>query len=190
MMNAPTKILEWSEVEPIFRFYISVWANHITLNWASSAWQMLHIGGLTVFNNDEEELKVRSYAVALSVIYYEYCHRTAFHECEQFSRWDDSKIKTFKREFLPDLEKDDELIFRVKKCLLEQQSNDLELCSKLWINCAESYQGFVFSIGEKAKLQDKLIKDFNDDFNFNRGKSFILGSEIDDISCYESVSGL
>lgn len=189
MNNAPTKILEWREVEPIFKFYLSVWANHIPLNWASLAWQMLHKGGLTVFNNDEEELRARSYAVALSIIYYEYCHRAAFHESESFRSWDASVIQEFKRDFMPDLEKDDELIFRVKNCLLEQLG-DLELCSELWINCAESRQGFVFNIGEKAKLQDKLINDFYDDVNFNKGKSFILGEEIYSISSYESVSGL
>ena len=187
MNNVPTRILDWREVEPIFKFYISVWPNHISLNWASLAWQMLHKSGLTVFNNDEEEVKVRSYAVALSAIYYEYCHRTALHESENFRPWDASVIQEFKREFLPDLEKDGERIFRVKNCLLEQLG-DLELCSELWINCAESHQGFVFNIGEKAKLQDKLINGFNDDFN--RGKSFILGGEIDSISSYESVSGL
>jgi hypothetical protein len=189
MNYLPAKILEWREVEPIFRFYLSVWSNHIPLNWASPAWQMLHKGGLTVFNNDVEELKVRSYAVALSAIYYEYCYRSAFHESESFRTWDASVMQEFKREFMPDLEKDEELIFRVKNCLLEQ-FGDLELCSELWINCLESYQGFVFNIGEKAKLQDKLINDFSDDFNFNQGKSFILGCEIEDISSYESISGL
>jgi hypothetical protein len=142
--SSPTRILEWDEAEPIFKFYLSVWSNHIPLNWATLAWQSLHKCGLTVFNNDEDELKVRSYAVALSFIYYEYCHRTAFNESENFRSWDESIIKDFKRDFLSDLEKDDELIFCVKKCLLEQLG-DLEFCSELWINCAESHQGFVFS---------------------------------------------
>ncbi len=185
----PTKILGWSEVESIFKFYISVWSNHIPLNWASLAWQMLHNCGLTVFNNEEEEMKIRSYAVSISVIYYEYCHRAAFHHSENFRSWNSSVIQEFKREFIHDLGKDDELIFRVKKCLLEQLG-DLELCSELWINCSESAQGFIFSIAEKAKLQNELINNFHDDFNFSRGKSFILGSEIDDISCYESLNGL
>lgn len=189
MNNAPTTILGWSEVEPVFKFYISVWSNHIPLNWASLAWQMLHKGGLTVFNNDKEEIKVRSYAIALSAIYYEYCHRTAFNESESFRSWDISVIKEFKHEFVARLANDDDFIFRIKKCLLEQVG-DLELCSELWINCAESRQGFIFNIREKVEMQDRLIKQFHDDFNFNQGKSFILGNDIDDISCYVSINGL
>lgn len=187
--NVPTKILGWGEVEPVFRYYISVWSNHISLNWASLTWQMLHKGGLTIFNNNDEEAKVRSYAIVLAAMYYEYCHRTAFNDSEYFRPWEAPIIREFKREFLPDLEKDDELIFRVRNCLLEQLG-ELELCSELWINCVEAQQGFVFDIGEKAKLQDRLINDFHDDFNFNQGKSFILGGDVDDISCYVSVSGL
>jgi hypothetical protein len=187
--NSPARILEWEEVEPIFKYYLSVWSNHISMNWASLTWQTLHKCGLTVFNNDEEELKARSYAVALSLIYYEYCHRAAFHEYENFRYWDESVVKEFKREFLRDLEKDEELIFRVKKCLTDE-FGDLELCAELWINCAESHQGYVFIIAEKAHLQDKLLNDFSEDFNYEQGKRFILGNEIEDISNYISISGL
>jgi hypothetical protein len=189
LYSSPTRIIAWQDVEPIFRFYISVWPNHIPLNWATLSWQMLHKCGLTVFNNDEEELKVRSYAVALSAIYYEYCHRTSFSDSENFHAWDASRIKEFKLNFITDLERDEELLFCVKRCLIEQLGK-LEFGSELWVNCVESRQGFVFNLSEKVALRDKLMNHFHDDINFSRGRSFLLGRDIDDISYYESVSGL
>jgi hypothetical protein len=159
------------------------------LNWACLAWQSLHKSGLTIFNDEKEELKVRSYAAALSLIYYKYCHRTAFSGLKGFQYWSQLIIETFKNELLIDINEDDELLSRVTGCLLEQQSDDFELNSELWINCAESYQGFVFSIRDKAKLQNNLINENYDDFNFSQGKRFILG-DIDNILTYESISGL
>lgn len=187
--NSPTRILEWEEVEPIFRFYMSVWSNHIPLNWANLSWQILHKSGLTIFNNEEEEFKARSYAEALSLIYYEYCHRTAFHEYKTFRHWDESIIADFKRDFLPDLEKDDELIFRVKNCLTDYLG-DSELSTELWINCTESYQGFIFSVAERAKLQDHLLNEFVNDFNYEQGRIFVSGADIEHISTYMSISDL
>jgi hypothetical protein len=188
-LNQPTQLLGWEVVEPIFKDYLSVWSNHIPMNWAIWSWQCLHKAGLTVFNNDDEELTVRGNAVALSLIYYEYCWRSAFHELSEFSPWDETIIKTLKSDFLIDIKEAKDTIFRVKNCLITQ-SDELEVNAELWINCAEASQGFVFGIGEKARLYKKLVQDLYEDFNFDNGKSFIFGNGIDDISTYISISGL
>lgn len=189
ILNEPIRLLEWEDVESIFKFYLSVWSNHIPLNWAILSWRCLHKKGLTVCNDDDEEIKVRSCAVALSLIYYEYCHRTAFHESVNFHHWDVDVISALESDFLTDIETAEDTIFRVKNCLIEQ-TDELEVNAELWINCAESRQEFVFRIGEKAKLYKKLVEDLYDDFNFNQGKSFVCGDGIDDISTYVSIRGL
>lgn len=137
ILNEPTRLLKWETVEPIFKFYLDVWSNHIPLNWAILAWQCLYKRGLTVFNDDDEEMKARSCAAALSLIYYEYCHRTAFHELVTFNYWDENKIKTLKSDFLIDIKDAEDTIFQVKNCLFEE-IDEMEVNAELWINCAES----------------------------------------------------
>ena len=187
--NYPTKLLSWAEVEPVFSFYLPIWSNHIPLNWAIWSWQCLHKGGLTIFNNDKDELSVRRNAVALSLIYYEYCHRTAFHESSNFIYWDDERIKTLKRDFLVVTDEAESTICCLMNCLTNQSDN-VEINTELWINCLEARQGFVFGISEKFKLYKSLIHSHNYDFNFDKGFNYILGGSITDISTYESISGL
>ena len=183
------KILDWSEAAPIFNYYLSVWNNHIPLNWASLAWSMLIKGGLCIYRNEQEELMVRSYAVAVSLIYYEYCHRTAWHEHDGFTYWNAAILETFKRELAADIKSDPEILFRVGRCLLEQIGEEY-LTFELWTNCQESYQQHVFATKEKAELLAGLGHEQKVDISYGRGYGFIKSGDMALIEHYESVSGL
>ena len=180
--------LRWETVEPIFRYYLSVWPNNLPLNWAKVSWQALVESGKTVYSSEEEELTVRSYTVALSLVYYEYCHRTAFHELPRFIYWSDETLRNLKNDLSADAEAIEQIISDVTRPLFEK-IGDRETALELWINCVESSRGFPMTAKEKAGTFRHFIEDFSDDFNYDRGHQFVLGG-LDNLAGYYSVSGL
>lgn len=84
MERHSTEILRFEAVEDLFRYYLAVWPNDIPLNWARVAWKAVDDSGRANYSTTDEELSVHSYAVALALIYYEFCHRSAWHEDRSF----------------------------------------------------------------------------------------------------------
>lgn len=188
MEQPETQILRFETVEPIFRFYLNLWPNDIVMTWARVAWQAVEESGKANYSNDNEELTVGSYAVALSLVYYEYCHRSAWHEDRSFSYWTDDVLKDLRNDLGKDTEKIGRLLFDATRPLFDK-IGDRELAAELWINCIESSRGFIGTPKEKAEVFSRFVNNGEFDPMYSGGDTFV-GGIMDDLSQYHSVSGL
>lgn len=183
-----TRILDFETVEPMFRFYLNVWPHGLAVNWARIAWRAMEESGKANYSNDEEEMIARSYAVALSLVYYEYCHRSAWHEDKSFRYWTDHVLKNLRNDLAKDAERIESLLFHATMPLIERMGES-DLAAELWINCVESSRGFIGTAREKADIYRRFVENGDDDPMYLRGRQFVAGG-LDDLAEYESISGL
>lgn len=158
------------------------------MNWAAIAWQSVEESGKANYSNDEEESTVRSYATGLSLVYYEYCHRSAWHEDEAFRYWTDGILQNLRNDLGKDNEKIESLLFDATRPLFER-IGDFELAAELWSNCVESSRGFIGTVKEKAEIFRRYVENGADDPMYSGGRQFVMAG-IDNLDGYHSISGL
>lgn len=165
------KYLSYQEVVEIFKYYLEpIWGNTIPMNFASLSWHSLSLKGLNFYSNKDEEIKARTHALSICVIYYEYCFRTAFSDSDKFNQWDGKIIENYLNDYIYDRRNSERSINQVFEVLIEiLDINGLN--NEMWINCQEAYQSYVSSIPIKIEQYNQLIIDGG--YNHERGEDFI-----------------
>lgn len=184
-----TSILDWPEAAFIFGRYLDCWGNDLPLIWAKKAWAACARNGLLLHTSKDDAGSAKIVPVILSLFYYEFAHRTGWHTHRNFRHWDDKTLTQLKTDLLDYWNSNIDLIHSVKKANFDHLG-DYGQAAVLWISCLESSQGFAYSKMQRDKAYSKLLSGEWDDFNYQRGKSFVVGGLWDDLDTYESISGL
>ena len=71
MLDEPKKIT-WNEITPIIRHFC-VWSDQPELGWFRKAWKSLDAAGLTSYTTDVDRHWVLVRAIALGIMYHDYC---------------------------------------------------------------------------------------------------------------------
>ncbi|HQH53731.1 MAG TPA: hypothetical protein PKY01_14980 [Candidatus Hydrogenedentes bacterium] len=72
-MSGNPEVISWDEIEPLISRF-TVWVDSPELVWFAKAWRGLAAAGLTAYSNEEEKHWVCIRAVALGIMYGEYCY--------------------------------------------------------------------------------------------------------------------
>jgi hypothetical protein len=151
-----------------------LWPKQIALNWFWIAFQAIEKSGLTYYETELEEMKVRERLSLLVIFYYEFCHISASHESSSFTYWDEQTIMQLKKDLSAEA---DDLLFEVREALIKYFGSEEKVLAELWINCIEGSNNCFIRMDEKAKLFDLFCDREYNDFLHVQVRSWFVGWE-------------
>lgn len=184
--DVKSRILDWPEAGRIFRQYLNCWRGDLAIRWCRTVWAACVRNGLLIYGTEEEERQARIVPVVLSLFYYEYCSRTAWCEHENFRPWSDPTWRRLKAELLDHWEDYEGLIHKVKIATFDH-IGDYEHAAELWISCLEAAHDAPYDGAKREEAYQKLMNGVWNDFNYERGRSFVLSGDIDDKEKLECI---
>lgn len=137
--------------------FFNFWPKGIDKRWFWLAFQALEKSGLTYFESEKEEFTVRERLVLLAVIYYEYCHRSAAHESENFNFWGEDFILSIKKDFSDNVEQN---ISEIRNALIKYFKSEKGVTDELWLSCIEGQNNLILPFHKKGELLIEIENDF------------------------------
>lgn len=160
-----------------------LWNKPVAENWFWLGFQALEKAGMTYYETETEEMKVRERISLLIIFYYEFCHISIMHESENFNYWDENFIMELKADMSEDV---DETLFEIKNTLISYFGGELETLAELWVNCLEGNYNCYLKLNEKNRIYELVTSGEYNDINFDRAKTWLIGWNVD-INSFESM---
>ena len=160
------------DVLPFTEDLKGLWPKQIALNWFWLAFQALEKSGLTYYETESDENRVRERLTALVIFYYEFCHISAKHESSNFSYWNELTIRRLKNDLSDNA---DERLFEVRKALIQYFGSEEKVLAELWINSLEGSNNCLISLNEKLNLAQLIANDKLDNVNYCDVRTWFIG---------------
>ena len=167
-----------NDAKPFEEQLFNFWNKRIDKRWFWLAFQALEKAGLTYYETDDENILVRERMVILAIIYYEYCHRSAAHESENFTYWREDMILEIKKYFSDNIS---DHILEVRLALIKYFTFEVTVTDELWLNCFEGRNNIILPFDKKSKVLSE------NNINKTDAEEWFFGGK-DEIDSYESIS--
>lgn len=172
----PSGFFTVEEAQPFANSSCNCLPKAIMHRWFWLGFQAMQKAGLTYYETNHEEIKVRHRINMMNLVFYEYCHITGVSEYDFFMLWE--------QEFLMDLFKDlyNEDISILYKALIGYFETPENLEKEMWTISQEGEYNLLI-----PRYKTELKFDFDEDLR-NRGYQWILDgfSHISNFECMQS----
>lgn len=174
LTEKPSRFFSETEAEKLAQNLFTFWAKGIAMRWFYLAFQALEKSGLTYFETEEEEMKVRERIVLLAVYYHEFCYQSNYHQSPFFIFWDQATIQKIKS----DLNYNETELRNIHQALNRYWGSEMKIFAELWVNCQEGAQNRVKQLADSTYLYNGIVSEnAQQHFNMERGLNWIISRE-------------
>lgn len=174
-MHNSNSFFQENDALPFAEDLASLWPKGIASDWFWLGFQALEKSGLTYFENEEEQIKVRVRLTLLTIFYYEFCHQSAFHESEFFTYWDAEFILQLKKDVISSTPDD---LKEIHHALIDYFGSEEKALAELWINCLEGSTNKYLRLEAKLLTYEKILTDTLDAVKYRDVRAWFLNDNI------------
>ncbi|MEQ8361544.1 MAG: hypothetical protein RH948_01680 [Cyclobacteriaceae bacterium] len=167
-------------IDPLFTF----WSNKSDKLWISQIMRAFNKRGLLYYESEKEEMVVIERLIMSAIFYYEFCHRSSFHESKNFKYWSPELIQSLKRDFSPQADDNLHLVCRV---MIEHFCDKRSCFVNIWMNCLQGANNIHYTLSELKEHSNQILLDLEQG-DFSKQNAYDFLHNCDSIEGLESIS--